>query len=1038
MWRRAFLEIKQKSFYNEATWIGFLLSGYCVMIIIGTSILTSQALAWRSGEDFLRPRLPDASIKKQLATLLLLRLNLPGTDVGKVKKEAISLLGIHQSSLVQHLGELVREDAFGGSSLEGLFLKLALEGGGGIGKDVLLKLTLKEQHLGQASPEHLMILAHELAHCGREADGARMAALAARAFAAKGMVRESQNAYLKGFGMDHTNEEIAAGAARSIAASAGLEKAKSQVSLLEIGASLVWDLSTYDFTNIPKGHVQRSETFQLPCGVNAWMHLRPKGHSKSSDGRAALFLHVDKPATVKWTLQSGSSKVFATEHDFSKDLDKDGKPSQGWGWHDFMPISETNGSITLRILSVHLPGSELRYGVQEDRYTKLEEQLHSSQKRCEELQDSHRALEARLQVPRVESGGSLVWDLSRDDFTNFTKGQAQCSKIFQLPCGVNAWMDLRPKGHSKSCNGMAALFLFVDKPAVVKWTLQSGSGEVFTMERDFSTDLDKDGKPLGRGWRDFMPISEANGSLTLRILSVQLPGSELRLQEHEDRYTKLKKKVEACEANFRKAEARYDERKSNRCCWQVILVALNLMLAAAVWGHHGNQARNKLQETCESQKCATDTATSLLSNSSELQPHNCSDRGEDAVTVPRMDIISLAWDLSTYDFTNFTKGQVQRSETFQLRDDVNAWMDLRPKGHSKSSEGMAAVFLHVDRPAVVKWTWQPNGGEIFTMERDFSKASLDKNGRPKGWGKFKFMPIFETNGSITLSVLSVQLSGSKLRYVGSLSGRSFLEMSKTVQESHSRAQEVGKALVLVEQEVARMRLEWQEHIEKVEKAGLEKLEEKVISWQEHLQDLEAKSLKRVDAALANHMVSWLFRHEGLERSVGDLWGMVIFMVVCVVALGLWLAASEQHRLELGNVKSPAPRLEIGASLVWDLSKYDFTTFAKGQVQRSETFQLPNRIKAWLDLRPKGDSRSSNGMAALFLWVDQPAVVKWTWQSGSGEVITMEHDFSKDLDKDGKPSQAWGWLNFMPISEINGSITLRILSVQLPGSALQLT
>lgn len=45
-----------------------------------------------SGEDFVRPRLPDSSARKQLAVLLLHRLKLPGTDKSSVAKEAMSLL----------------------------------------------------------------------------------------------------------------------------------------------------------------------------------------------------------------------------------------------------------------------------------------------------------------------------------------------------------------------------------------------------------------------------------------------------------------------------------------------------------------------------------------------------------------------------------------------------------------------------------------------------------------------------------------------------------------------------------------------------------------------------------------------------------------------------------------------------------------------------------------------------------------------------------------------------------------------------------
>ena len=75
---------------------------------------------------------------------------------------------------------------------------------------------------------------------------------------------------------------------------------------------------------------------------------------------AGLYLRVDKPVTVKWTWQSGSSEVKTEERDFSQELCSDGTPN-GWGDEDFMPISEANGSVTLRVLSVQLPGSTLRF-----------------------------------------------------------------------------------------------------------------------------------------------------------------------------------------------------------------------------------------------------------------------------------------------------------------------------------------------------------------------------------------------------------------------------------------------------------------------------------------------------------------------------------------------------------------------------------------------------------------------------------------------------------------------------------------------------
>ena len=127
-----------------------------------------------------------------------------------------------------------------------------------------------------------------------------------------------------------------------------------------------------------------------------------------------------------------------------------------------------------------------------------------------------------------------------------------------------------------------------------------------------------------------------------------------------------------------------------------------------------------------------------------------------------------------------------------------------------------------------------------------------------------------------------------------------------------------------------------------------------------------------------------------------------------------------------------PRLEIGSSVVWDLSSYDFTAFYEDELQPSEKFQIGSTgVTAWLGLYPRGESDSSEGMAGLFLYVDQPATVKWTWQSGSGEVKTEERDL-----RSGRTVSWHGQPDFMPISETNGSITLRILSVRMKGSTLR--
>ena len=157
--------------------------------------------------------------------------------------------------------------------------------------------------------------------------------------------------------------------------------------------------------------------------------------------------------------------------------------------------------------------------------------------------------------------------------------------------------------------------------------------------------------------------------------------------------------------------------------------------------------------------------------------------------------------------------------------------------------------------------------------------------------------------------------------------------------------------------------------------------------------------------------------------------------------GLWqkglkeLEAKVDGLSKQAECKVPSPR--VGSSLVWDLSGYDFSTFIKGQVKKSEKFQLGRSgITAWLDLRPKGDSDSEEGKAALFLWVDKPAVVKFTAHYSGGPVFEFKWDFQVDHEKGGALSR--GWPNFMPISETNGSITFHLVSVQATGSKLRFT
>lgn len=87
---------------------------------------------------------------------------------------------------------------------------------------------------------------------------------------------------------------------------------------------------------------------------------------------------------------------------------------------------------------------------------------------------------------------------------------------------------------------------------------------------------------------------------------------------------------------------------------------------------------------------------------------------------------------------------------------------------------------------------------------------------------------------------------------------------------------------------------------------------------------------------------------------------------------------------LGIQNNPRQGSAEASSIVWDLSRYDFSDFTKDQSQWSEKFQLLSGATASLRLYPKGQVDSVEGMAPVYLCVDKPAIVKWTWQSGRGE------------------------------------------------------
>ena len=137
----------------------------------------------------------------------------------------------------------------------------------------------------------------------------------------------------------------------------------------------------------------------------------------------------------------------------------------------------------------------------------------------------------------------------------------------------------------------------------------------------------------------------------------------------------------------------------------------------------------------------------------------------------------------------------------------------------------------------------------------------------------------------------------------------------------------------------------------------------------------------------------------------------------------------------GDVEKTGQTLQapFGTSFSWDLSAYDFSNFSQGLVKKSDKFQICSGIVAWISLFPKGGSDSPPGKAAVYLWVDKPAKVKFRLRAGDVDVTT-EDIYCPNAD--GKPD-SWGWKNFIDSSALQGaSITVDVLSVQPANSSLK--
>ena len=269
-----------------------------------------------------------------------------------------------RASLQQRLRQqILSRDALDRSA-KGLYLQLALEEEGSIPDDVLEKLTLQECNLSQISPEQLVKLSHQLGQSDRPADGARLAAFAAKEFATDGKARESEDAFLKAFCLDRLNQEAAEGVAQAISsARRRCEALEAECQALRQHVpGVVWDVSDYDFPDVSDYDFPAWR--QLPCLRSESFHLLSsgvKGQIELVGKERGIFvgLVVDSCALlVEWSLQFGSGAVENSSCDFSScAANPEGLRQSRCG--TLMPPGTE--SITLRILSVQQRGSRLRF-----------------------------------------------------------------------------------------------------------------------------------------------------------------------------------------------------------------------------------------------------------------------------------------------------------------------------------------------------------------------------------------------------------------------------------------------------------------------------------------------------------------------------------------------------------------------------------------------------------------------------------------------------------------------------------------------------
>ena len=308
-----------------------------------------------------------------------------------------------REALSEQLQHHIMQQEPSGCEMEGLFLKLVLKEEAELSSEVLSKLSLDARHLSMASPEQLMLLAHQLGNHDRKADGSAVAVVAATALASNDRARQSEEAFLRAFALDQSNQDAGKGLAQAVSSAherceelenkglhweercnvLGAEckefkescedlrakcgelkesneemkatcqalrknceelKAKADMPRVELDSPIVWDLSTFSVN-------KTSPTFQLPGGVEASLNILPPcGFFNYS-----CLLHVNKDVHIKGTLEWDGHQAEAF------DVTVKAQSSATMTIAQFR-TPERPKSVTLRILSVQREGSELRFG----------------------------------------------------------------------------------------------------------------------------------------------------------------------------------------------------------------------------------------------------------------------------------------------------------------------------------------------------------------------------------------------------------------------------------------------------------------------------------------------------------------------------------------------------------------------------------------------------------------------------------------------------------------------------------------------------